>query len=814
MRMKKSLMLFSVLFALAFSTFGQAPITPISTDVVVAEFGGTNPAPINPCNLDAMFNWYDMGNYTFDFELINQYASAGYIIDWSFGDGGTASNLDYVSYTYSADGLYDVTCTVTDPYDPNCFDSYTETISICNVDADFDWMSMGNGEYSFFTWNGYSSVDYNITWDFGDGTVITGSDIVNHTYATSDSYFVSVYIEQIGNPNCWDQVDYWVQVFVPFVCTADADFSWVDQGNMTFDFATIATIDINEFTVDWDFADGGSASGAMATHTFVAPGSYFVECTVSSLIDPSCVDMVTYEVIVTTGGPWTLPAPTGANHTILVPSTSNITIDGAPISDGSYIGVFFNDANGDLVCGGFTYYETTSGNNMFITAWGADAGFDGFATGEDFKWKIWDIATATEFDASATYDLSGAFPNDAFFVANGLSGIVSIGAITTQTQDITINSGWNMISTFIDPFDAGIDSVFASIASQVEIVKNGMGMVYWPLYGINAIGDITIGEGYQVKMVSTQILSVTGLAVAPEFTPISIPSGWSIIGYLRQSAGAIDVMLNPIVGNITIVKNNYGMVYWPLYGINAIGNMLPGQGYQFKTDAAVTLTYPANSVSSKSYVYVPTPMNYTNIQNTGNSMILGIPQQAWDISPSLNSEIAIFNQNGDLLGSSVYTGSNLSVAIWGDDFSTIAKEGISNGETYTIILWDQLLNEEYQLEVISWIEGSEHFEDNGISVVGEFKTSAFVTNSYELQQNVPNPFSTTTTIGFFLAEKSNVQIGIYNVVGELLEVIVSQEFESGEHSIEFNADRFASGAYHYKIISDNFTSTKSMLIQK
>jgi hypothetical protein len=83
-----------------------------------------------------------------------------------------------------------------------------------------------------------------------------------------------------------------------------------------------------------------------------------------------------------------------------------------------------------------------------------------------------------------------------------------------------------------------------------------------------------------------------------------------------------------------------------------------------------------------------------------------------------------------------------------------------------------------------------------------------------LLQNVPNPFSTTTTIGFFLAEKSDVHIGIYNVVGELLEVLVSQEFESGEHTIEFNADKFASGAYHYKIISNNFTDTKSLLIQK
>ncbi len=722
-------MLFSVLFALAFSTFGQAPIVSISSEIATEEFGETNPVPLNPlCGLDAMFNWYDIGNYTFDFELVNQYASAGYIIDWDFGDGGMASNADYVSYTYSFGGLYDVTCTVTDPYDPTCFDSYTETISICNVDA---------------------------------------------------------------------------------------DFSWVDQGNMTFDFATVGTFSSNEFSIDWDFYDGNFGSGMNITHSFAAPGTYFVECTVTSLLDPTCTDVVTYDVIVSSSAPWTLPALTGTNHTILVPSLAGITVDGIPISDGSYVGVFFNDANGDLICGGYTYYESLTGNNMFITAWGADIGFDGFATGEEFKWKIWDLTSATEFDASAIYNLSGAFPNDAFFVANGMSGIQSLSAITVQTQDLIADLGWNIVSTYIDPFEPGVDSVFASVSSEIELVKDGYGMVYWPAYGINAIGDFTIGEGYQVKMFSTQVISITGLMVAPELTPITIPSGWSIIGYLRHSAAPIDVMLNPIVNNITIIKNSFGMVYWPLYGINAIGNMVPGQGYQFKMDATDILTYPANTVTStKSDVYVPIPINYNDIQNTGSNMILGIPQQAWEILPSINSEIGIFNQNGDLLGSSVFTGSNLSVAIWGDDFSTNSKEGISNGETYSIVLWDQLMNEEYHLEVTNWIEGNEQYLENGISVVGEFKTSSFISNSSELLQNVPNPFSTTTTIGFFLAEKSDVHIGIYNVVGELLEVLVSQEFESGEHTIEFNADKFASGAYHYKIISNNFTDTKSLLIQK
>ena len=46
--------------------------------------------------------------------------------------------------------------------------------------------------------------------------------------------------------------------------------------------------------------------------------------------------------------------------------------------------------------------------------------------------------------------------------------------------------------------------------------------------------------------------------------------------------------------NIVMVKNGNGLIYWPTYGIDNIGNMNPGEGYQIKMLAADTLLYPAN----------------------------------------------------------------------------------------------------------------------------------------------------------------------------------------------------------------------------
>ncbi|MBT4970281.1 MAG: PKD domain-containing protein, partial [Bacteroidetes bacterium] len=743
-----------------------------------------------------------------------------YYVEWTFGDGTMTSGADWVYHTYPAAGSYYVEVYVEDLNNPNCNDTqgqwiYTSAGSTCTVNADYDWTDLGNGEYSFYTLTPYSASAYNITWDFGDGVVVNNSNNnISHTYSASGTYLVSCLIEDVNDPTCWDQIDYWIQINVSIPCTADADFTFTDQGNMTFDFTTIANINLSEFGVDWDFDDGNSAYGLSTIHTFALPGSYDVSCFVYSYSDTSCLNIVTYTIVVSMPAPWTDPTITSSNHTILIPISANITIDGIAVSDGSYIGVFYNDSIGDLVCGGYTYYETTSGNNSFITAWGADIGFDGFANGEEFKWKIWDITTAIEFDATAAYNMSGVLPNDAFFVANGMSGIVSLSANSIETQDMIINSGWNIISTYIDPFEPALDSVFTVIASEVVIVKNGIGMVYWPLYGINSIGYMAIGEGYQVKMNSTQTLTVEGAAVVPEITPINIPFGWSIFGYLRQSPASIETLLNPIVNNITIVKNAIGLVYWPLYGINSIGNLIPGQGYQIKTDLAIVLTYPANSISLKSEILIPSPSKYTNVSNTGNNMTLGIPQQAWDLVPAINSEIGIFNNQGELLGSTVYSGENISIAIWGDDFTTDEIEGIENGESYSIILWDQVSKKEYKLEVLSWLEGDENFVNNGISVVKEFKTTSAIQMLSSLYQNVPNPFSHSTTIGFFLAKSANVKVKLYNSVGELLDVLVSENYEEGEHSIGFSSDKYSSGTYFYRIETENFVSTKSLLIQK
>jgi len=87
-------------------------------------------------------------------------------------------------------------------------------------------------------------------------------------------------------------------------------------------------------------------------------------------------------------------------------------------------------------------------------------------------------------------------------------------------------------------------------------------------------------------------------------------------------------------------------------------------------------------------------------------------------------------------------------------------------------------------------------------------------NSIKLYQNYPNPFNPTTDIKFSIPENGNVKLAIYDILGNLVEILISEHKAAGTYTVGFNATNFTSGVYFYKLESNNFVSTKKMLLIK
>ena len=505
--------------------------------------------------------------------------------------------------------------------------------------------------------------------------------------------------------------------------------------------------------------------------------------------------------------PWGEPINTGDNHTILVADTVPITIDGIPIGIGDEISVFF-DVNGTLVVGGT---RTWNGNSTVVVAWGDDGQTvpkDGFVAGEEFTWKIWDASEAKEYDAVATYD--PLLPSTSHFMVNGISALVKLEA--RPCQSIILGTGWDMISTHIDPDDPDMDVVLAGIVTNISIMKDELGMAFWPAWNINLIGDWTVGEGYAIKMLNADTLKICGDLLNPATTAVDMKNGWGLFAYLCKTPQNVITMLSPIVSNIIIVKAPDGTVYWPIFNLNTIGDFIPGKGYQAKMNAQANLYYQCATGSSKSTITEPSLQHFGASRSTGNNMTLGIPLSSWEEVPEIGDEVAVFTPQGKIAGSSVFTGKDLAITIWGDDLYTETSEALELGGTFTIRMWHHESGKEEVVEVESWTEGNDQYDVDAISIAEKVILTGVDGSSYVLYQNIPNPFKETTEIRFYLPKACELELEVYNLLGEKVAVICKGRYDAGEHSVIFNSAKLKSGSYFYKLRTPDYTGTHAMSI--
>ena len=298
------------------------------------------------------------------------------------------------------------------------------------------------------------------------------------------------------------------------------------------------------------------------------------------------------------------------------------------------------------------------------------------------------------------------------------------------SQTIEFTEGWNLWSTYIDPINPDIESVLSDIIDDVFIMKDESGASFWPMFGLNSIGPLSKGEGYQLKMYNPNDLVIEGSLVPYDYD-INIPEGWSFIGYLHQDSFDAVEMMSPVSSSLIILKDGDGFVYWPLFGINGIGNMNAGEAFQIKSSSETSLNYPYSDNSRYGELYYERPIYFNEPINTGSNMIIGFPQYAWESILAIGDEIAAYDINGKLVGSSIYEGNHIALTVWGDDLTTDKKDGLFEQEEIVFRLWNSSESIEQLLE-IRWEEGSGLYSTDGISIAEQIILGNELTSERQL----------------------------------------------------------------------------------
>ncbi len=92
--------------------------------------------------------------------------------------------------------------------------------------------------------------------------------------------------------------------------------------------------------------------------------------------------------------------------------------------------------------------------------------------------------------------------------------------------------------------------------------------------------------------------------------------------------------------------------------------------------------------------------------------------------------------------------------------------------------------------------------------------SAEMPKKYSLHQNYPNPFNPTTKIRYSIPKTGFVKLVVYDAMGREVETLVNKTHQAGTYEASFNGSALNSGVYFYKLIEDDFSETKRMLMIK
>jgi photosystem II stability/assembly factor-like uncharacterized protein len=101
------------------------------------------------------------------------------------------------------------------------------------------------------------------------------------------------------------------------------------------------------------------------------------------------------------------------------------------------------------------------------------------------------------------------------------------------------------------------------------------------------------------------------------------------------------------------------------------------------------------------------------------------------------------------------------------------------------------------------------FNPIGISQIGTDVPAVF-----RLEQNYPNPFNPSTNIKFSVPERSAVKLVVYDMLGKQLDMLINEELSAGIYKVTWNAAKYSSGIYFYRVIAKGFTDTKKMIVVK
>ena len=366
---------------------------------------------------------------------------------------------------------------------------------------------------------------------------------------------------------------------------------------------------------------------------------------------------------------------------------------------------------------------------------------------------------------------------------------------------VEVKDGWNMVSA-------------------PGTIPDGMGVGTWwehktgTVWGFNGSQYVakdvaTTGEGYWMSNNGNNLYNTgdewpaSGIQKVPN-TPVNVSAGWNLIGGYEK-----------IVQTNQITSTPVGLIAGPFYTYSdqyqIVTALEPGCGYIVKLNGQGTINFPngLTKENGNQVDYFKDEWGKIIFSDNSNRIFTlylvncDIDLSLYELPPTPPEKLF-----------DIRFGSGRIVEKIGNEIKFILMSGVD----YPVKVMVENINIRLQDESGKIID-TELYSDEEITISNEAITKLKVVSDefthpidLVMMQNYPNPFNPSTKISFTIPVDANVDLSIYNALGELVSNMVSEHLLAGYHEYQFNASKLASGVYFYRIKAGDLVLTKKMVL--
>jgi len=560
-----------------------------------------------------------------------------------------------------------------------------------------------------------------------------------------------------------------------------------DTGMMPFSPVFTNTSTGSDLTYAWDFGDGGTSSDFEPLYTFEAYGEYTVTLTVTDVCNRTNTYYMTIYVLDNE-----VVMPTDA---WIVAYCNEPMLEGVPMVSGDIIKAYDPDG---VLCGKAVVKEDGSFGMMNIyhdDMYTLDVD-EGAVEGDVITFSVNEVVVAT--DPTITWTENGDVYQVCDFVAES--------CVTYE-----LSEGWNLISWNV-AFSSDIESFISDYAGCIDVILSfdQDGLTYDPsLPQFSTLEDVDFYHGYWFRLSCPITFEICGGVISPN-DYIQIYSGWNLVSYWPDYSMPVEDGFASIMENLLVTYGYDGgaMDYVPGDPLhNTLTDLYPTFGYWVKSSTADMLYYDDAPMPVKSNVtsLASADREITASRDWMNVYGAGIKLDGAELANG--SKIEVFTEDGILCGSGVYSGGLLKFTpVYGYDVDFESYP--QSDDQLTIKVNGTSVEEE-----ITYIGGGARV------ALSSLTSGAPIPGGFTLAQNYPNPFNPTTSISFTLTTAGQVELSVFNIMGQKVITLADGVFSAGTHEVEWNgADEngnlVTSGVYFYRINAGNDNQTRKMILMK